>query len=284
MYNACAEGDGAVAAGQAVSRRRPSLKTCLTPVSAPAASTGDEARAPAVPAPKMYAWQHVNQVRKDLSEMRRPRSTQDEIGSVVSFLAAPSDPAVAPAGPSSQRGPSSSQRGSSPKFTPATALVVSNVRRDDTAHTPGAPKGNAATAASISGRPHQGPLLEALAVGTDLWETSIPCNLVRVRDPANARTIVLSKSPRFPDVVVWNPWADRAKVHVPDFTFSLLKESPRFLVAVVLRRQPAAPRRCEPYGRGRRMGGGSLAWSEHSCETVWVWTRWHPRLSTPSVV
>ena len=132
----------------------------------------------------MHAWQHVNQVRKDLSEMRRPRSTQDEIGSVVSFLAAPSDPAVAPAGPSSQRGPSSSQRGSSPKFTPATALVVSNVRRDDTAHTPGAPKGNAATAASISGRPHQGPLLEALAVGTDLWETSIPCNLVRVRDPA----------------------------------------------------------------------------------------------------
>ena len=87
-------------------------------------------------------------------------------------------------------------------------------------------------------------------------ETYLSLLQVRVRDPANARTIVLSKSPRFPDVVVWNPWADKATVHVPDFTFSLLKESPRFLVAVVLRRQPAAPRRCEPYGMGRRMGGG----------------------------
>ena len=41
--------------------------------------------------------------------------------------------------------------------------------RDDTAHAQGAPKGNAATAASVSGRPQQGPLLAALAVGTDLW-------------------------------------------------------------------------------------------------------------------
>ena len=125
------EGDGAVAAGQSGTTpsnvmqvdnpppapRRPlrikkkARAGNVPPVSAPAASAGDETRAPAAPASKMHAWQHVNQVREDLREMRRPRSTQDEIGSVVSFLAAPTDPAVAPAGPSSQRGPSSSQRG-----------------------------------------------------------------------------------------------------------------------------------------------------------------------------
>ena len=56
---------------------------------------------------------------------------------------------------------------------------------DDTTHAQGAPKGNAVTAASVSGRPQQGPLLAALAVGTDLWDTSIPCNVVRrVRKPA----------------------------------------------------------------------------------------------------
>ena len=69
----------------------------------------------------MHAWQHVNQVREDLGEMRRPRSTQEDIGS-VSFLAAPTDPAVAPAGSSSQR-VSSLQRGSTPKFIPTNALV-----------------------------------------------------------------------------------------------------------------------------------------------------------------
>ena len=71
----------------------------VPPASASAAPMGGEARwAPAPPATKMHAWQQVTLVRKDLSEMHRPRCTQEEINS-VRMHAAPTDPAVAPAVP-----------------------------------------------------------------------------------------------------------------------------------------------------------------------------------------
>ena len=75
----------------------------VPPASATAAPIGSEARAPAPPATKMHAWQHVAQVRKDLAEMFRPRSTEEELDSVRKY-AAPTNPTVTPAGLDTQRG------------------------------------------------------------------------------------------------------------------------------------------------------------------------------------
>ena len=152
----------------------------VPPASATTAPVGDGAQAPTPLATKMHAWQQVNQVRKDLSEMHRPRGTHEKIDAVRMY-AEPTDPAVA--GPVIQRG-SNTQRGSTPKFTPTTSLAASNVARDDMAHAPDAPTGNAVTDAPIPGRPQQAPPLAALGVGTGLWNASIQCHLVRMRDPA----------------------------------------------------------------------------------------------------
>ena len=99
------------------------------------------------------------------------------------MMTAPTVPTVAPAGPDTQR-ESDTQRGSALKFTPTTALVASNVTRDDMTHTPNAPTGNAVTTASVPGRPQKAPPLAALGFGKDLWDTPIQCHVVRMRDPA----------------------------------------------------------------------------------------------------
>ena len=150
--------------------------------SAAAAPMGSEAQAPAPPATKMHAWQQVAQFRKDLSEMRRPPGTQEEVDSVRSYTG-PTIPIAVPTGPDSQRG-SNTQRGSTLKFALTTALVVPNVMRGDVTHSPGAPMGNAVPSGPAQGRSPKAPPLTALAVGTDLWNATIPCHVVLERDPA----------------------------------------------------------------------------------------------------
>ena len=81
----------------------------VPPASASAAPADGGARAPAPPVAAKHAWQHADLVRKDLSEMFRPRSTEQELGSIRAY-SAPTDSAATPAGPDTQRG-STTQRG-----------------------------------------------------------------------------------------------------------------------------------------------------------------------------
>ena len=86
--------------------------TFVPPASASAAPADSDAPTPAPPVTKKHAWQHVAQVREDLRESFRPRSTEEELGSVRFYR--PADPT---AGPATQRGPTT-QRGPNLKFTP----------------------------------------------------------------------------------------------------------------------------------------------------------------------
>ena len=138
--------DGAVAAGQSAPpppedmgvdtppaasprllRIKKKQKPGFVPPASATAATDSDARASAPPGTKKHAWQHVEHVRKDLDEMFRKRSTEDELDSVRFYR--PADPAATPAEVDTQRG-STTQRGSSLKFTPTTALVVHDVVRD----------------------------------------------------------------------------------------------------------------------------------------------------------
>ena len=122
----------------------------------------------------------------NIFQVAKPRGTQEEVDS-VRWYTEPTIPTAAPTDPDTQRGSNTQQgRGSTLKFAPttATARVASNVMRDDVAHTPGAPTGNAVASESVPGRPQKAPSLMVLAVGIDLWNAIIPCHVVRGRDPA----------------------------------------------------------------------------------------------------